>query len=94
MRELSGSKTMLPGYTLLARVADLPGVSLLAGTHPQTLPRSIAMTIIGHVRREFRLPRRVTAGHLKSNDDIALSLAVMWEDTAAAGRSSWTPDLQ
>jgi len=52
------------------------------------------MTIIGHVRREFRLPRRVTAGHLKSNDDIALSLAVMWEDTAAAGRSSWTPDLQ
>jgi hypothetical protein len=78
--EKNGSRSLMAGDTLLARVVDHQGTSLLCGVHPRPLPLSAAEAVIGRARGRLRLRRDVPLDRLR-DEKIGRLLIASWEAT-------------
>jgi hypothetical protein len=67
VREASGSRTLVVRDTLLARVVDHEGVSLLCGAHPRPLPPFEAAEVVRRARGKLRRKRAVPTERLRES---------------------------
>lgn len=74
--EAAGSEQMLPGTSLLARVVDFDGVSVLCGVHPHPLMVWGAARVVEAARERLG---KVDQAELR-DPDTTLALIALWED--------------
>ncbi len=79
IRDVSASRTLRPRDSMLARVIDSGGVSLLCGLHPRTLAPSHADRAVQAIRKRLRRKGDVPVERLR---DSALGKAMIeiWEE--------------
>jgi len=93
--EASGSRMLVRRSTVLARVVDHGGVSLICGTHPQPLPPIDAVAVARRFRDRLRRGATAPAERLRE-ERLGRDLIARWEEAAAAleERSRIPPQLQ
>ncbi|MCK5795725.1 MAG: hypothetical protein KAI47_00965 [Deltaproteobacteria bacterium] len=79
VHEVAASELLVPRSTLLGRVVDYDGVSLLAGVHPNTLPPPEAAEVEAFIRRRVRLKRAIPVERLRPNR-VGRALIERWEE--------------
>lgn len=82
VRESTASRTAVLRDTMLGRVVDCDGVSLLCGIHPRTLGPGAAADIVRRARARLRRKGRVPPERLR-DEDFGSYLIGRWENTAA-----------
>jgi hypothetical protein len=82
VREVKGSHAAALLDTMLARVVDHAGESLLCGAHPRVLSPRDAAEVVARVRRRLRRKREVPAERLRS-DEVGRYLITCWEGAIA-----------
>lgn len=92
--EALGSRQLVPGDAMLARVVDHAGISVLVGSHPQILPPLEAAEVVKTLRRRLRRKSHVPAERLRA-ESIERLLIVSWEDEIAmmTDRATEKPEL-
>ena len=76
--EALGSRQLVPGDAMLARVVDHAGISVLGGSHPQVLPPIEAALVVGSVRRRLRRKSSVPIDRLRG-EAVERHLIASWE---------------
>lgn len=77
--EASGSQTLVARDTLLGRVVDHEGVSLLCGVHPRPLPPYDAAEVVRRARGRLRRKRAVPVERLR-DEAFGRYLIQRWEE--------------
>jgi hypothetical protein len=80
VHEVSGSRTLTVHDTLLARVVDVDGVSLLCGVHPRPLPPIDGAEVARRCRGRLRVARRPVAVERVRESAFASYLIRRWEE--------------
>ncbi len=93
--EASGSRMLVRRSTVLARVVDHGGVSLICGMHPQPLPPIDAVAVARLFRDRLRRGATAPAERLRE-ERLGRDLIARWEEAAAAleERSRIPPRVQ
>ena len=77
--EVRGSKTLIVRDTILGRVVDHDGISVLCGIHPRPLPPLDAAEVVRRVRGRLRRKSAIPAERLR-DAKIGRYLIARWED--------------
>ncbi len=95
VREASGSRVLIARDTLLVRVVDCAGSSVLCGTHPRLLRPAEAAEVVVRARKRLRLQGAVPPESLR-DEKFARHLIELWERGVAAAerRAANPPALQ
>ncbi|MGD2063676.1 MAG: SEC-C metal-binding domain-containing protein [Nitrospirota bacterium] len=95
VHEVSGSQTLVVRDTVLARVVDHDGVSVLCGVHPRPLPPMGAAEVVRRARGRLRRKRQVPVERLRG-EGITRYLIRRWEEAVAEldAQSAVPPRLQ
>ena len=83
VREASGSQTLVVHDTMLARVVDVPGVSLLCGVHPRPLAPIQGAEVVRRCRTRLRVTRRPIPVERVREHSFASYLIRRWEEAVA-----------
>ena len=94
--EAEASKLLKPRDTLLGRVVDHDGVSVLCGVHPRPLCFPEAEAVIERIRRHLRRKRALIPVERLRAESIGRHLIEQWEDVVAEfdRRQPQRPQLQ
>ena len=92
--ETLGSRQLVPGDAMLARVVDHAGISVLVGSHPRILPPVEAAEVVKTLRRRLRRKSPVPAQRLRA-ESVERLLIASWEDEIAmmTDRATRRPEL-
>lgn len=95
VQEVSGSRGIAPRDSLLARVVDHEGISVLGGNHPRPLPPVEAAEVVQRIRGRLRRKRAVPVDRLR-DEKIGRYMIARWEETVEEldVRRSIPPRLQ
>ena len=95
VRETQGSRTLVLRDTLLGRVVEHDGVSVLCGTHPCPLPPFDAAEVVRRARGHLRRRRAVPVERLR-NGSLGRYLIRRWEEAVEyrTARAAVPPDLR
>ena len=89
VREIRGSRHVVKRQTLLARVVDHEGVSLMCGPHPMTLSPRAADEVVQRTRRQLRRKSAAPVQRLR-DPKIGRYLIRRWEEIVE--EASWVHD--
>ena len=84
VREMRGSRSLVPRDAVLARIVDHEGISLLCGMHPRALPPFGAAEVVRDARSRLRRRGAVPVDCLR-DPAVGSHLIRQWEETVDAG---------
>ena len=79
VHEISGSRSARPRSTMLARVVDFEGESLICGMYPMSMDPQAGADVVSSFRRLFQLRKKVSPETLRRLDAFG-DLLDLWED--------------
>lgn len=86
VHERLGSETAATGTTLLARVLDVQGLSILAGVHPQPVENDLAFALVTAAKRRGRVRTRPVPRERLRDPAFERWLIAEWRALVAARR--------
>jgi hypothetical protein len=93
VEEVKGSLTAVPRLTILCRVVDAQGTSVMAGAHPQPLPPLEGAAVVQQIRRKLRRKGTLPI-ELVGRSEVASLIAHAWDDALLAQRNRPAPRIQ